>query len=101
MADRRDIGNLDRQIQMLMNREKLPEDEVKALCEKVGVGASTRGSLGRRQRCLAGGASWYRRAEWSLRLRSGKLAAAWCWLGTTLHSLGSTKSVGRTRSRQH
>lgn len=31
---RSDAGGLDRQIAMLMNREKLPEDEIRALCEK-------------------------------------------------------------------
>jgi len=31
---RGEIGTLDRQIELLMNREKLPEEDVKALCEK-------------------------------------------------------------------
>ncbi len=35
MDRRGDIGTLDKQIETLMQREKLSEDEVKALCEKV------------------------------------------------------------------
>jgi len=31
----RDLSSLDRQIETLMKRDKLPEAEVKALCEKV------------------------------------------------------------------
>ena len=34
MAHRGDLAGLDRQIETLMNREKLSEAEVKALCEK-------------------------------------------------------------------
>jgi hypothetical protein len=35
MDRRGEIGDLNRQIELLMSREKLSEDEVKALCEKV------------------------------------------------------------------
>lgn len=37
MDRRGEIGDLDRQINTLMQREKLTEEEVKALCEKVGA----------------------------------------------------------------
>ena len=41
MDFKRDIGNLDRQIQMLMGRDKLPEEDVKQLCEKVSLPIDT------------------------------------------------------------
>jgi hypothetical protein len=37
MDARGDITTLDAQIKLLMNREKLPEADVKALCDKVRV----------------------------------------------------------------
>jgi hypothetical protein len=33
--DPRGLMSLDKQIELLMNREKLPEEDIKALCEKV------------------------------------------------------------------
>ena len=41
MAHRRDLASLDSQIESLMAREKLPEAEVKALCDKVRAARAT------------------------------------------------------------
>ena len=35
MDSRGEIGALDEQIRLLTQREKLPEEDIKALCEKV------------------------------------------------------------------
>lgn len=35
--DARGNATLDKQIELLMNREKLPEEDIKALCEKVSA----------------------------------------------------------------
>jgi hypothetical protein len=40
MEARGEIGNLDRQIELLMNREKLPEDDIKSLCDKARTASS-------------------------------------------------------------
>jgi hypothetical protein len=55
MDKRGEIGTLNEQIQRLMNREKLTEDEVKTLCEKVRpmhahTRAHARGDRGARAR---------------------------------------------------
>ena len=41
MDARGDIGMLDRQIELLMARDKLPEEDIKALCEKVRLRSPT------------------------------------------------------------
>ena len=46
-SHRGDLASLDRQIETLMNREKLPEAEVKALCEKARARTSALGALAR------------------------------------------------------
>lgn len=50
MEGRGEVGNLDRQIEVLMNRDKLPEEDIKALCEKVRARFSSLGCGG----CIPG-----------------------------------------------
>jgi hypothetical protein len=42
MDQRGETALLDRQIETLMNRDKLTEEEVKVLCEKVSIGRRPR-----------------------------------------------------------